>query len=179
MKETTKKEMIGWGKSLLIAGAIAVIVRTFLFAPYIVEGASMEPTLHNQEKIFVNKFHLADSFKRGDIIIIKGKEENYVKRLIGLPGDTILMKNDKLYVNGVLYREAYLSHNRKLAAQMGSLLTGDFGPITVPKDKYFVMGDNRLVSKDSRNGLGLIPTEEVIGQSEFVFYPFTHLRSVQ
>jgi signal peptidase I len=179
MKTNTKNELLGWGKALLIAAGIAVIVRTFLFAPYIVEGASMEPTLHNQEKIFVYKLNLTDSLKRGEILIIKGEKENYVKRLIGLPGDTIVMKNDKLYINGVLYKESYLSKNRKAAAKMGSKLTGDFGPITVPKDKLFVMGDNRLYSMDSRNGLGLIPKDEVVGQSEFVFYPFADFREVK
>lgn len=171
-----KNEVMGWIKSLVIAIGIAIVVRTFLFAPYIVEGASMEPTLHDQEKIFVSK--VAD-IARGDIVIIKGTNENYVKRLIGLPGDKIEVKNDQLFVNGTLVKEAYLSHNRKLAKEMGSKLTGDFGPITVPKDKYFVMGDNRLLSKDSRNGLGLIPKSEVVGQPEFVFFPFAQFRDVK
>lgn len=156
MNLNTKKELMSWGKALFIAFGIAFVVRAFLFSPYIVEGASMEPTLHNQEKIMVNKFNLTDRFNRGEIIIIKGKEENYVKRIIGLPGDKVEMKNDKLYINGVLYKESYLSQNRKLAEQSGSKLTGDFGPITVPKNKFFVMGDNRLYSMDSRNGLGYI-----------------------
>lgn len=171
----SKKELMSWVKSLLIAIGIAMIVRTFLFAPYIVEGASMEPTLHNQEKIFVSRIN---NVTRGDIVIIKGTEENYVKRIIGLPGDKVVVKDDKLYVNGNLIKEAYLSENRKLAEQMGSKLTGDFGPLTVPADKYFVMGDNRLYSKDSRNGLGLIPKKEIVGEPEFVFFPFTHFRGV-
>jgi signal peptidase I len=175
----SKKELKSWGKSLLIAFGIAFIIRTFLLAPYIVEGASMEPTLHNQEKIFVNKLNLTDSFSRGEIVIIKGKEDNYVKRIIGLPGDTIVMKSDKLFINGVLYKESYLSQNRELAKQMGSQLTGDFGPITVPKNKFFVMGDNRLYSKDSRNGLGYFTKEDLVGQSEFVFFPFSHLRNIK
>ncbi|CRK82052.1 signal peptidase I [Neobacillus massiliamazoniensis] len=179
MNLKTKNELKSWGKSLFIAFGIAFVVRTFLFSPYIVEGASMEPTLHNQEKIMVNKFNLTDRFNRGEIIIIKGKEENYVKRIIGLPGDKVEVKNDKLYINGVFFEESYLSQNRKLAEQMGSKLTGDFGPITVPKNKFFVMGDNRLYSKDSRNGLGYIQKEDIVGQSEFVFFPFSDIRPTE
>ncbi|MBS4214732.1 signal peptidase I [Neobacillus rhizophilus] len=180
MKLNSKRELKSWGKSLMIAFGVVFFVRTFLFAPYIVEGASMEPTLHNQEKIFVNKLNFTDSFSRGEIVIIKGKEVNYVKRIIGLPGDTILMRNDNLFINGELVKEPYLLQNLKLAKEIGSQrLTGDFGPITVPKDKYFVMGDNRLKSKDSRNGLGYFTKNQFVGQSEFVVYPFSNIRETE
>jgi signal peptidase I len=171
-----KSEWLSWGKALLFAIGIAFIVRSFFFAPYIVEGASMEPTLHDQEKIFVKK---TSHFNRGDIIIIKGKDENYVKRVIGFPGDKIVMKNDQLFINDVLVKESYLAQNRKFAKQIGNQLTGDFGPITVPQDKYFVMGDNRLYSMDSRNGLGFIQKSQIVGQTEFVFFPFTHIRETK
>ena len=171
-----RAELFSWGKAVLIAIGIAFIVRTFFFSPYIVEGASMEPTLHDQEKIFVKK---TDSITRGDIVIIKGKKENYVKRIIGLPGDIIVMKNDQLTLNGVQFNEPYLSQNRKMAKEIGNQLTGDFGPITVPKDDYFVMGDNRLKSMDSRNGLGFIQKDRIVGQTEFVFFPFTHFRETK
>ncbi|MGJ7912542.1 signal peptidase I [Neobacillus sp. LXY-1] len=173
VKSHTKRELKSWGKSMIIAIGIAAVVRTFFFSPYEVEGASMEPTLHNQERVFVNKW---GDLKRGEIIIIKGEDENYVKRLIGLPGDTIEMENDQLVINGVLFDEPYLSENRKLAKRVSNLLTGDFGPIKVPKNQYFVMGDNRLYSMDSRNGLGFIQKAEIIGQSEFVFFPFSQIR---
>ncbi|OIK06055.1 signal peptidase I [Bacillus sp. MUM 116] len=176
MNSNTKNEVKSWAKSIIIALGIAAAVKTFLFAPYIVKGASMEPTLHNQEKIFVNKL---DDFNRGDIVIIKEKEVNYVKRVIGLPGDTVLVKDDQLYINGKYIKESYLSHNRKLAEQMDSKLTGDYGPITVPQHKVFVMGDNRLHSMDSRNGLGFIPENEIVGKSEFVFFPFSQVRETK
>ncbi|MGV3465387.1 MAG: signal peptidase I [Heyndrickxia sp.] len=179
MKAKIKKEIKSWGKSLLIALGIAFVIRTFFISPYIVEGASMEPTLHNQEKVIVNKLNFTGNFDRGEIIIIKGREKNYVKRLIGLPGDRIEIKNDSLYINGVFCKEPYLSKNKQLARQMGSRLTGDFGPITVPKNKYFVMGDNRLVSMDSRNGLGFIDKKRVIGKGELVFYPVSDFRNVK
>ena len=147
MSSRAKKEIFSWGKSLLAALGIAFIVRTFVFAPYIVEGASMEPTLHNHEKIFVARLTITGDIKRGEIIIIKGKEENYVKRVIGLPGDTVEMKNDQLLINDKVFKEPYLSHNLKMAQKLGSRLTGDFGPIIVPRHHYFVMGDNRFIQQ--------------------------------
>lgn len=174
-----KDEVKSWLKSLVIAFGIALFIKTFLFAPYLVEGASMEPALHDQEKIFVNKFNKPEDLKRGDIIIIKGEEKNYVKRLIGFPGDEIEMNDDQLFINGKQWDEAYLSENRKLAERLGYKLTGDFGPLSVPENQYFVMGDNRLKSLDSRNGLGFIPKEQIVGVSEFILYPFTHIRKVE
>ncbi|WP_285858620.1 signal peptidase I [Neobacillus niacini] len=172
----SRNELVSWGKSLFIAIGIAFVIRTFLFAPYMVEGSSMEPTLHDEEKVFVYK---AGEFNRGDIVIIKGTEKNYVKRVIGFPGDQVEMKTDQLYINGEIVKETYLSENLKAAQQLGSKLTGDFGPITVPKDHYFVMGDNRLHSTDSRNGLGFIKGNQIVGTSEFIFFPVTEIRFVK
>ena len=179
MNNHIRNEIKSWAKSICIALGVTLVVRTFIFAPYIVEGASMEPTLHNHEKIFVNKFNVTDNFKRGEIVIIKGIEVNYVKRIIALPGDTIEMRKDKLFINGVQFEESYLSQNRKQAEQKGSLLTGDFGPEIVPENNYFVMGDNRLHSMDSRNGLGYIQKETIVGKPEFVFLPFTQIRNIK
>lgn len=178
----TKNEILSSMKLLIVAFGIVMIVRSFLFAPYIVEGSSMEPTLHNHEKIFVNKVSpITNSLSRGDIVIIEQTEEdkNYVKRVIGFPGDIIEMKDDKLYVNSEQVDESYLEANRTKANRLGSNLTGDFGPITVPTNQYFVMGDNRLNSMDSRNGLGFIQKDHIVGESVFVFYPFSDVRNIK
>lgn len=174
----TKQEVISWVKSLLIAALVAVLLRTFLFSPYIVKGESMEPTLHNEEKIFVNKYHSIASLNRGDIVIIKGEKENYVKRVIGFPGDQVEMRNDELIINGKVVNESYLLENRKTANAIGLRLTGDFGPLIVPEGELFVMGDNRLHSQDSRNGLGYIKKSSIIGKSEFVFSPIKNFRDI-
>ncbi len=92
-----------------------------------------------------------------------------MKRLIGLPGDTVQMKDDTLYINGKKVSEPYLSENRKEAEAVGVKLTGDFGPVKVPEGKYFVMGDNRQRSMDSRNGLGLIDKNEWPGLHNLCF----------
>ncbi|WP_338752744.1 signal peptidase I [Bacillus sp. FJAT-52991] len=177
-----KEEWKSWIKALLIAVGLGMVIKTFMFAPYLVKGASMEPTLHNSEKVFVNKLKSADDLKRGDIIIAEGedKENHYVKRIIGLPGDQVEMVDDQLFINGKLQEEPYLAENRQIAKQGGMLrLTGDFGPVAVPENEYFVMGDNRLYSMDSRNGLGLIQEENIVGKGEFVFYPVSHFRDVK
>jgi len=176
------EEIWGWTKSLLIGLAIALFVKIFIFSPYTVQGASMEPTLHNEERLFVNKFTaFTDSFNRGDIVIIKrpGETERYVKRIIGLPGDTISMENDQLFVNGKVIEEDYLQENREEAKQQSMKLTEDFGPIEVPDGNYFVMGDNRLVSMDSRNGLGFIEEKTIIGKAQFVMLPIQDMRIVK
>jgi signal peptidase I len=174
-----KKELISWIKSLMLALILALFLRTYLFSPYIVEGASMEPTLHNQEKIFVNKFGTSNDLERGDIVIIKGRSENYVKRVIGFPGEKIEMKNDELYINDEIIRESYLIANLHSANKSGSKLTGDFGPLVVPNGHLFVMGDNRLHSMDSRNGLGYIKKSSIVGKSEIVFLPVKNIRKIK
>lgn len=173
----------GWARSILFAIVVAFLIRAYILTPVLVEGASMEPTLHDHEKIIVSKtISWIGEIHRGDIVIIKDDEVkiNYVKRVIGLPGETIKMKDDVLFVNGKEIREPYLDDYKKTANQLGSRLTGDFGPIEVPKDHYFVMGDNRPHSMDSRTDsldtLGFIETDRIIGKSKFVLFPFKNIR---
>lgn len=167
MVETKKKnEWVEWGKAIFIAILLAFFLRTFVFATSIVEGESMEPTLENGERVIFNKFiYLFGEPKRGDIIIIQRPIKNYVKRVIALPGETVKMQEHHLYINGKKYEKTFIS-------QDAINHTGNFGPIQVPEDNYFVMGDNRAISKDSRNGLGFINEDTIIGRSEFVIYPF-------
>ncbi|MEC0695300.1 signal peptidase I sipT [Bacillus atrophaeus] len=171
-----------WAKAIVIAVVLALLIRHFLFEPYLVEGSSMYPTLHDGERLFVNKtVNYVGELKRGDIVIINGDSSkvHYVKRLIGKPGETVEMKDDTLYINGKKIDESYLSNNKKDAKKLGVNLTGDFGPVKVPKGKYFVMGDNRLNSMDSRNGLGLISEDRIVGTSKFVFFPFNEMRQTK
>ncbi|MRG85592.1 signal peptidase I [Salinibacillus xinjiangensis] len=160
------KEIWEWGKAILIAIGLAFIIRSFVFATSVVEGASMYPTLENGERVIFNKaiYYLSEP-DRGDIVIIQRPTKNYVKRVVGLPNDVIEVKDHTLYINDKKKDQIYLDEE----AING---TGDFGPITVPSDSYFVMGDNRSISKDSRNGLGFIEEDEIIGRSELIIYPF-------
>ncbi|MBM7588127.1 signal peptidase I [Bacillus pakistanensis] len=174
MRDNTKKEVFSWIKSIFFALMIAFICRQFLFAPVAVQGESMMPTFENNNRLVVSKISEIDHF---DVIVFRSpiSEKNFIKRVIGLPDDTIEMNNDQLFINGKVYQESYLSQNRKIAEQAGmKKLTGDFGPITVPKDNYFVMGDNRLNSTDSRE-FGSISNESVVGEVGFRFFPLNEI----
>ncbi|MUK90244.1 signal peptidase I [Ornithinibacillus sp. L9] len=164
-----KNEWIEWLKAIIIAIILAVIIRNFLFATSIVEGDSMDPTLENGERVVFNKFvYLVGEPARGDIVIIQRPQKNYVKRVIGLPGEIIEIRDHKLYINNEQYEQNFLTED-------AINHTGNFGPIEIPKDSYFVMGDHRAISKDSRNGLGFITEEEIIGRSELVIFPLSEM----
>jgi signal peptidase I len=174
-----KRELWEWGKALVIAGLIALIIRTFLFAPYIVDGHSMDTTLHDHERLFVDKaIYLIEKPARGDIIVFHATPtKDFVKRVIGLPGDMVQVRHDSLYINGKIIPEPYLAENKKDLEGTGMPLTMDFGPVRVPAGKIFVMGDNRQNSLDSRFQLGPVNLDEVVGRAEFVFWPIEGLRS--
>lgn len=177
---TWKKESWEWGKSIGIAIVLAAFIRIFLFAPYLVEGASMESTLHNHDRLVVNKaIYFISKPKRGDIVVLHATpEKDYIKRVIGIEGDVIQAKNDILYINGQPVEESYLRENKEEANHAGYAWTNDFGPITVPHDHVFVLGDNRPNSLDSEE-LGPFEVSKVVGRAEFVFYPFEKLRVTQ
>ena len=181
MKKIMKSELFSWITSITIALIMALCVRAYLFEPFIVEGASMEPTLNNNEKLLVNKAATyTGSVNSQDIIVIDGGEDiNYVKRIIGLPGDKVEMENDTLMINGKEVDEPYLDKEIEKAHAIDMNYTGDFGPITVPSNKYFVLGDNRLNSMDSRNGLGFIDEDQIIGVSEYVVMPIKEARKTE
>lgn len=166
MDTRDNNSLVSWIKASLIVVILAIILNTFIFSSSVVEGISMEPTLLDNDRILFNKLiYIVSEPARGDIIIIKQTNKNYIKRVIALPGETIEMSNHKLYIDGKEQATSYVGRH-------GDILTGSFGPSEIPKNHYFVMGDNRAVSKDSRNGLGFIKQDEIIGQSEFVIFPF-------
>lgn len=166
MTKRNSNSLVKWIKASLIAIILAIILNTFIFSSSIVEGISMEPTLIDNDRIIFNKLiYIISQPERGDIVIIKQRDKKYIKRVIALPGETIEMSNHKLYIDSVEQPTSYVDPSDEI-------LTGSFGPLKVPKEHYFVMGDNRLVSKDSRNELGLIKRDEIIGKSEFIVSPF-------
>ncbi|QKY68890.1 signal peptidase I [Lentibacillus sp. CBA3610] len=164
-KSKKKNEWMGWAKTILIAVLIAFFLRSFVLVTSVVEGESMEPTLENGEIVLFNKFtYLFNEPERGDIVIINRPQKNYVKRIIALPGETIAVKNQTLYIDGEKYEQSFITETIQN-------YTGEIGPIQVPESSYFVMGDNRKLSKDSRNGLGFISEENIAGKSEFIIFP--------
>ncbi|MCR2820740.1 signal peptidase I [Lederbergia panacisoli] len=176
-----KNELWEWTKALLIAIGLAAVIRYFLFAPIVVDGYSMMPTLHNGDRMIVNKLGKPERF---DIIVFHAPEQkDYIKRVIGLPGDTVEYRDDTLYINGKPYAEPYLDSYKSQIVE--GPLTEDFtleetpvGQKTVPKGELFVMGDNRRSSKDSRH-IGSISIKKVIGDTNMVYWPFKDIRYVK
>ncbi|PGD49104.1 signal peptidase I [Bacillus toyonensis] len=157
---------------LIIIGIIS-INKSFLFC--MVEGISMQPTLNENNRILVNKASIYfSSFHHGDIVIIKKEDEPtyYVKRIIGLPGDNVQVRNDVVYINGKKRDELYIQLDMSQVSNRFS----NFREMKVPSHKLFVLGDNRNHSMDSRSTLGLIDESHVIGKVKMVFYPFDQIK---
>lgn len=171
MEAESKKEFWSWGKSLLVAVVVAFIVRQFLFTPVIVSGESMEPTYHDRNRVIISKMSSLDHF---DKIVFHAPtaEEDFIKRVIGLSGDTVQVMDDQLTINGKEYPEHYLDPNKNVMPDDQNL-TQDF-EITVPEGELFVMGDNRSNSMDSRI-FGTISEDSVVGKVKFRFYPFNEI----
>lgn len=176
-QEKPKNEVWEWLKALAIAVVLAFVIRSFLFAPFVVDGTSMMPTLHDRERLIVTKLiYFIQEPSRGDIIVFHAtKERDYIKRVIAVGGDKIEMKEDQLYLNDQPVDEPYLDEFKQQALNEGYPLTGDFGPIDVPEGEIFVMGDNRRNSKDSR-AIGTVPLDSVVGRADVVFWPLTDFR---
>ncbi|TCN26159.1 signal peptidase I [Mesobacillus foraminis] len=170
-----KNEFWEWTKAFLIAIGLAFVIRTFLLAPIVVEGSSMMPTLQDHDRMVVTK---VGEPKRFDIVVFHANsKDDYIKRVIGLPGDEIEYKNDTLYVNGKAYGEAYLDQYKKeYSSQYEGALTPDFTTV-VPDGTFFVMGDNRRNSTDSRH-IGPVPIEQVVGTTKLVYWPFNEIKIV-
>lgn len=173
-----KQEFWEWTKALLIAFGVAFVIRYFLFTPIVVDGDSMMPTLADGDRMVVNKINYKiNKPERFDIVVFHAPEnKNYIKRVIGLPGEHISYENDQLYVNGKQISEPYLKvFKNELLIGTGTL-TEDFSLEDIiqlkkiPEGHVFVLGDNRRYSKDSRI-IGVVPIEEIIGDTSMVFWP--------
>ncbi|KAA0765844.1 signal peptidase I [Bacillus sp. SH5-2] len=177
MEEEIKKKEIktGWGKYILFIFVMVIAYHSFTLCK--VKGKSMQPTLYEEDYVFVNKaaVHFSN-LQHGEIVIIKAEDElkYYVKRVIGLPGDVINITNGTVYVNDKKQEEPYT--NKELFNN--TQVFYNFQKTKIPPNKLFVMGDNREISRDSRNGLGYIEEDNVIGKVEFVYYPFSKMKII-
>lgn len=175
-----KKEGLEWVKAFAIGIIIFAFIRIFFFSNYIVEGESMMPTLQDGNKLVVNKLgYQVGELNRFDVIVFHANpKEDFVKRIIGLPGDRIEYRNDQLYVNGQKYEEPFLNVYKEKTP--GIKLTGDFslleitGKSKVPEGKLFVLGDNRLGSWDSRQ-FGFINVNQVVGKVDLRYWPLNEM----
>lgn len=156
-------------KSLLpyvIIIVVVVVIRSFLVTPVRVNGSSMYPTLKGGEIMLLNKLGKIDRF---DIVVLKldNGEDNLIKRVIGMPGESVEIKDNKIYVNDKVLEESF-----------GVGVTYNIDKVTLKNDEYFVLGDNRIISMDSRV-FGTINKKEIKGTTNFVLYPFKKFGKVK
>ncbi len=168
-------------QTILLAASIFLVVYIFLFRPFQVSGESMFPTFKNKEFILTNLIGLRfNDPKRGDVIVFHAPldpEKDYIKRIMGIPGDTVSIKDGLVYVNDVKVDESpYLKSDVKTYG--GSFIKESAPPVTVPVGDYIVMGDNRPASSDSREW-GFLPKDKIIGESLFVYWPVNAMRVVK
>jgi signal peptidase I len=168
-----KRSLLGalahWLRDLLFSVVLAVIVILFLYQPVKVEGTSMMPTLDDQERIFINKFVYRFHFEninRGDTVVFwfpGDPSKSYIKRVIGVPGDRLEVNSGTVVVNGQALVEDYVPSEFR---DQNSL------PLqTVPAGEYFVLGDHRSSSNDSRSW-GMVPRRYIYGKAVFIYWPF-------
>ncbi|MDR2833869.1 MAG: signal peptidase I [Streptococcaceae bacterium] len=194
-----KKFFKNWWEVIVFA-AIMIILRVFFISPIVVDGHSMDPTLINGERMIMVR-HL--SINRFDIVVSEEPGQpgkNIIKRVIGMPGDTITFDNDQLIINGKKYDEPYLleyqtqwakdrlqetysfnSYFQEIAKTANAFTqledrTATF-TIEVPDGHYFLMGDDRLISKDSRDpSVGPVPASDIRGEAKIAFWPLNRIR---
>lgn len=165
-------------ETILVALVLAIVLYLFIMTPHEVVGSSMHPTYKNGEFLMANKItYRVSEPKRGDVIIFKYSDTaDFIKRIIGVPGDEIMIKDGKIYINGELLNEsAYLDPS--VITNGGSYLH-EGQTIKLNEDEYFVCGDNRSNSSDSRD-FGPIKKSAIKGKAWIVYYPFSEFRVVQ
>jgi signal peptidase I len=178
-KDRTRAALIAtmaWFRDLMLSVLIAVLVILFLYRPVKVEGTSMMPNLLDQERLFINQFSYKfglGAIQRGDTVVFWYPEDttkSYIKRVIGLPGDKVAVEAGQVVVNGQRLVENYVPPEYRDDRP--------YPPTTVPPDEYFVLGDHRSSSNDSR-AWGFVPRSYIYGKAVFVFWPLEHLGSIR
>ena len=159
--------------SYVIVISIALLVKQYVFSPIRVNGSSMNPTLNDGDIMILNEigYHLK-GVERFDIVVVNYDGEKLIKRVIGLPGETVEYKDDKLFINDKEIYENFkhdITHNFSLS---------EIDKDVIPEDYYFVVGDNRGNSKDSRS-IGLIHKNQIRGKTNFILYPLNKIGNVQ
>jgi signal peptidase I len=168
-KSPAVRTVVSWMRDLALSVVIAFVVIIFIYQPVKVEGTSMMPGLVDQERIFVNKFIYRmgiGEIQRGDLIVFwppSDPTKSYIKRVIGLPGDTVAVRHGQVFVNGMPLEEDYVPKEYR---------DGNFSmpPVKIAPSRYFVMGDHRDVSNDSRTW-GPVPRNCIYGKAVFVYWP--------
>ncbi|HEX8711741.1 MAG TPA: signal peptidase I [Terracidiphilus sp.] len=155
-----------WIRDLVISATASILIITFLYQPVRVEGTSMLPRLEDRDRLFINKFvYHVSAIERGDVVVFhypRDPRKSYIKRVIALPGDHIAIDHGQVYLNGKLLRENYVPLMYRDERSMAMMV--------VPPDTYFMMGDHRSISSDSRE-FGPVDRSLVYGKAVFVYWP--------
>jgi signal peptidase I len=158
--------MHSWLRDLVISVVVSAIIIIFLYQPVRVEGTSMLPVLEDQDRLFINKLaYRVGEIHRGDVVVFlypHDHEKSYIKRVIALPGDTLRIDHGQVYVNDSRVEESYVPRQFEDDRSQPEM--------TVPQHEYFVMGDHRSVSSDSRD-FGPVDRELIYGKAAFVYWP--------
>jgi len=166
------RAFLAWVRDLALASVIAVVLVVFVYQPVKVEGTSMTPALQDQERIFINKFTYRfglGEIARGDTVVFwypLDTSKSYIKRVVGIPGDRVRIDAGQVYVNGRPLVENYVVDRDRLSWPAPPR------DRVVPEDMYFVLGDNRMFSSDSRNW-GFVPRENIYGKAVFAYWPLS------
>lgn len=173
-KKSLGRELLEWILVIVVAAGAALLIRTFVFEPVRVDGNSMQNTLQNNEYMIVTKYqYLFNDPERFDVVICRypGRgNTNFVKRVVGIPGDTVAVRNGTLYVNGEAVDEPYIDYRPTYA--MAETL--------VEEGHYFVLGDNRPNSNDSHAaGVGQLTRDQIVGKVRLVVWPLSSRRAVE
>jgi len=173
-----KGGIIEVGKIILTVLLTVIIIRLFVFQVFEIEGSSMEPSFYNNEYLLIEKIsYRVHPPRRGDVVVFKypnDQQVNYIKRIIGLPGESVRVEGGKVFVNGQSLTEAYLPPNEQ------TLVNGTIDrpyEVTLATDQYFMMGDNREHSSDSRNW-GPLAKDLIIGRTSIVIFPHQDVTAV-
>jgi len=168
-----RHEIRVWTRDLLIAIGLALVIIVFLYQPVKVEGTSMAPLLSDQERIFINKFvYRFEPIDRGDVVVFwypMDRSKSFIKRVIALPGETVEIRRGIVYINGREISEPYVP------SQYADV--SDYGPTTLARGSYFVMGDHRISSNDSRV-FGPVAAQFIYGRAVFAYWPVDHFGSL-
>ena len=155
-----------WMRDLLFSAAASVLIITFLYQPVRVEGTSMLPRLVDQDRLFINKFvYHFEAIENGDVVVFRYPrdiQKSYIKRIIAIPGDRLRIDRGRVFVNDKLLPEPYIPQEYRD--------TRSLDPLVIPKDEYFVMGDHRSISSDSRE-FGPVKRDLIYGKAAFVYWP--------
>jgi len=161
-----RRELRSWARDVLLAVGLAMVIIIFLYQPVKVEGTSMSPLLSDQERIFINKFvYRFEPIERGDVVVFwypLERSKSFIKRVVALPGEIVEIRQGRVFVDGKRLNEPYVPPRFADAS--------NYGPTRVPDDAYFVMGDHRASSNDSRV-FGPVPSRYVYGKAVFAYWP--------